>query len=59
MEKLLRRCPRLSFQQNGNIFQQTKDLQEELENFCIKRKKVKADITITLSVREDTCSRVP
>ena len=59
MEKLLRRYSRLSFQRNGNIFQKTKDLQEELENFCVKRKKVKADIIITPSVREDTCSRVP
>ena len=41
--------PKLSVRQKGNILRQTKLLQEEMGNFCIKRVMVRASIPSSIS----------
>ena len=50
------RPPKLSVQQKRNILRQTKLLQEEMRNFCVKRVMVKAGIPPSIS--EETVRRV-
>ena len=50
------RPPKLSFQQNINILQQSKLLKEDMGNFCVKRVMVKARIPPSIS--EKTFQRV-
>ena len=50
------RPPKLSVQQKRNILQQTKLLQEEMGNFCVKKVMVKAGIPPSIS--EKTVPRV-
>ena len=50
------RPPKLSVRQKRNILRQTKLLQEEMGNFCVKRVMVKAGIPP--SINEDTVRRV-
>ena len=50
------RPPKLSVRQKRNILRQTKLLQEEMGNFCVKRVMVKAGIPPSIS--EETVRRV-
>ena len=48
------RPPKLYVQQKRKTLRQIKHLQEEMENFCVKRKMVKADIPASIG-RETVC----
>ena len=52
----LERSPKLSVQHKKNILWQTKFLQEEIGNFCVKRVMIKAGIPLSISM--ETVSRV-